>query len=295
MSPSVSSYWDSVWAVRQVYLGPCWLYSDLWWWFSYWNGFAFLNLWCSFRMLCRCLALAFRYLGKSSACPLPTLNLAKVFRWRFGWWGRRSIESRAARDLIESLQVKLNCNKIFGLHCRGLAGQCILTVNQLQLMYKDGQQWLLLAEPVHRWTTVTRDRWWSYTILCAPLLRSRNAHRFGVCHSSWTLYQPHALVWDYSFCGGKTPMQLCCQDWQRTNTESALGKVHPTSFHWHHWRLEELFMALRQSSNKSASAFDNAIAQCTTSLQLWSLSSPISDPRRTLDILHQNSDRLSRP
>lgn len=158
MSPSVSSYWDSVWAVRLVYLGPCWLYSDLWWWFSYWNGFAFLNLWCSFRMLCRCLALAFRYLGKSSACPLPTLKLAKVFRWRFGWWwGRRSIESRAARDLIESLQVKLNCNKIFGLHCRGLAGQCIVSfelgrcsagaielrwrsfhpVNQLQLMYKD--------------------------------------------------------------------------------------------------------------------------------------------------------------
>ncbi len=37
----------------------------------------------------------------------------------------------------------------------------------------------------------------------APLLGSRSDSRFGVCHSSWTLYQPHALVWDYMFWGGK--------------------------------------------------------------------------------------------
>ncbi len=37
----------------------------------------------------------------------------------------------------------------------------------------------------------------------APLLRSRSDNQFGICHSSWTLYQPHALVWDYSFWGGR--------------------------------------------------------------------------------------------
>ena len=57
-----------------------------------------------------------------------------------------SIESRSgfgiqlpftAKDLMDSLQVDLNCNKIFGLHCRGLHGHCILTVNQMQLMHDD--------------------------------------------------------------------------------------------------------------------------------------------------------------
>ena len=42
-----------------------------------------------------------------------------------------------ARELIEPLQVELNCNQLFGLHCRGLVGHCILTVNHLQLMHED--------------------------------------------------------------------------------------------------------------------------------------------------------------
>ena len=42
-----------------------------------------------------------------------------------------------ARELIEPLQVELNCNKLFGMHCRGLVGHCILTVSQLELMYED--------------------------------------------------------------------------------------------------------------------------------------------------------------
>ena len=42
-----------------------------------------------------------------------------------------------ARELIEPLQVELNCNQLFGMHCRGLVGHCILTVNHLQLMHED--------------------------------------------------------------------------------------------------------------------------------------------------------------
>jgi len=36
-----------------------------------------------------------------------------------------------AKELMDSLQVELNCNKIFGMRCRGLVGHCILTMNQL--------------------------------------------------------------------------------------------------------------------------------------------------------------------
>ena len=41
------------------------------------------------------------------------------------------------KELMEPLQMELNCNKIFGFHCRGLVGHCILTVNQLELMHED--------------------------------------------------------------------------------------------------------------------------------------------------------------
>ena len=42
-----------------------------------------------------------------------------------------------AREMIEPLQSELNCNQLFGMHCRGLAGHCILTVGQLELTYED--------------------------------------------------------------------------------------------------------------------------------------------------------------
>ena len=48
-------------------------------------------------------------------------------------------------------------------------------------------------------------------IAFAPLLRTREVHKFGICHSSWTLYQPHALVWDYEFWGGKTAFSSACR------------------------------------------------------------------------------------
>ena len=50
-----------------------------------------------------------------------------------------------------------------------------------------------------------------HIIAFAPLLRTREVHKFGVCHSSWTLYQPHALVWDYSFWGGKEAFSSACR------------------------------------------------------------------------------------
>jgi len=48
------------------------------------------------------------------------------------------------------------------------------------------------------------------TIAFAPLLRTRKMLSYGVCHSSWTLYQPQAVVWDYSFWGGKDAFRHYC-------------------------------------------------------------------------------------
>ena len=37
----------------------------------------------------------------------------------------------------------------------------------------------------------------------APLLRTRDVLPNGVIRASWTLYQPHALIWNYEFWNGK--------------------------------------------------------------------------------------------
>ena len=37
----------------------------------------------------------------------------------------------------------------------------------------------------------------------APLLRTRDTLPNGIIRASWTLYQPHALIWDYAYWGGK--------------------------------------------------------------------------------------------
>ena len=37
----------------------------------------------------------------------------------------------------------------------------------------------------------------------APLLRTRDTLPNGIMRASWTLYQPHALVWNYAFWNGK--------------------------------------------------------------------------------------------
>ena len=51
----------------------------------------------------------------------------------------------------------------------------------------------------------------SQVIAFAALLRTRAVHQFGIRHSSWTLYQPHALVWDYNFWGGRDAFASACK------------------------------------------------------------------------------------
>ena len=45
----------------------------------------------------------------------------------------------------------------------------------------------------------------------APLLRTRETLPYGIIRSSWTLYQPHALVWNYAFWNGHINFGKACR------------------------------------------------------------------------------------
>ena len=49
------------------------------------------------------------------------------------------------------------------------------------------------------------------SVVLAPLLRTREYTTGGALKLSWTAYQPHALLWDYVFFGGKRSFSLLCQ------------------------------------------------------------------------------------
>ena len=49
------------------------------------------------------------------------------------------------------------------------------------------------------------------TTILAPLLRTRDYTLGGALKLSWTGYQPSALLWDYTFFGGKRSFALLCQ------------------------------------------------------------------------------------
>ena len=58
----------------------------------------------------------------------------------------------------------------------------------------------------------------------APLLRTREVLPYGMLRSSWTLYQPHALVWDYAYWNGKTSFGKACK----------LGPTRLPNLKWEH-------------------------------------------------------------
>ena len=45
----------------------------------------------------------------------------------------------------------------------------------------------------------------------APLLRTRESLPYGMLRSSWTLYQAHALVWDYAYWNGRVSFGKACK------------------------------------------------------------------------------------
>ena len=50
-----------------------------------------------------------------------------------------------------------------------------------------------------------------HSVSFAPLLRARESLPFGMLRASWTLYQPHALVWDYGYRNGKASFAKACK------------------------------------------------------------------------------------
>ena len=68
------------------------------------------------------------------------------------------------------------------------------------------------------------------TVAFAPLLRTRKTMNYGICHSSWTLYQPHALVWDYSFGVARRPFGTIATFRQGTDLLSHGNVLFPHPF-----------------------------------------------------------------
>ena len=92
-------------------------------------------------------------------------------------------------------------------------------------------------------------------IAFAPLLRTREVHKFGVCHSSWTLCQPHALVWDYSFWGGKEAFSSACRLVPGKIPGLCWDRIIPPPF-LDHWKK---FLQLHQRKDTHAKDFDPLI------------------------------------
>ena len=67
-------------------------------------------------------------------------------------------------------------------------------------------------------------------VVFAPLLRTREVHRFGICHSSWTLYQPHALVWGLRILGRQDSLFQCLQARFGQDSMPLLGQTYSTTF-----------------------------------------------------------------
>ena len=94
-------------------------------------------------------------------------------------------------------------------------------------------------------------------ITLPPLLRTRSLLPFEVCWSSWTLYQPCALIWDYDFWGGP--------DAFLRKVVISQGKV--PSVQWEEiipppfllpWKK---FMSLLQGATTGSQGFDETIKQ----------------------------------
>lgn len=91
----------------------------------------------------------------------------------------------------------------------------------------------------------------------APLLRTRKTLPFGICHASWTLYQPHALVWDYAYWGGKESFKRICRPNNFKVPRFCWEKYIPPPF-LDAWKT---FLELLQRSDCTSANFDKVVPQ----------------------------------
>ena len=89
----------------------------------------------------------------------------------------------------------------------------------------------------------------------APLLRTRKVLKYGVLHASWTLYQPHALVWDYAFWQEKEIFRQICRPNSAKIPQFCWEKCLPPPF-LDNWKS---FISLLQRGDGTSAKFDEVI------------------------------------
>ena len=75
----------------------------------------------------------------------------------------------------------------------------------------------------------------------APLLRTRDTLPNGIIRASWTLYQPHALIWNYAFWNGKANFAQTVGNQEYSSM--SMGSHHSPSFSG---AMESLLEAIEQ-------------------------------------------------
>ena len=211
--------------------------------------------------------------------PCQDLTFAGAFRGLFGLVGKNSRlffallgVTRAMQDLVTKQNVRFlveNAGSMVDLHY-----QAFCTLLGLPSEPKSRYLW----DPSEHGYGVTRKRNFfrghndsqsiqespglnltqgGPLLLLPPLLRTRSLLPFEVCWSSWTLYQPCALIWDYDFWGGP--------DGFLRKVVFDEGKVF--SVHWEDfipppflvpWKK---FMSLLQGTATGSQGFDETIKQ----------------------------------
>ena len=90
----------------------------------------------------------------------------------------------------------------------------------------------------------------------APLLRTREVLPYGIIRASWTLYQPHALVWNYAFWDGRINFGKACRLGANKIPHLKWEQIVPPPFLKAWFR----FLQLCENRNMQGNEIDEALA-----------------------------------
>ena len=90
----------------------------------------------------------------------------------------------------------------------------------------------------------------------APLLRTREVLQYGIIRASWTLYQPHALVWNYAFWNGRINFGKACRLGANKIPHLKWEQIVPPPFLKAWFR----FLGLCENRNMQGQEIDEALA-----------------------------------
>ena len=90
----------------------------------------------------------------------------------------------------------------------------------------------------------------------APLLRTREVLPYGIIRASWTLYQPHALVWNYAFWDGRINFGKACRLGANKIPHLKWEQIVPPPF----LKVWFRFLQLCENRNMQGNEIDEALA-----------------------------------